>query len=66
MPLARPYSLCVSQYGEILGRGNGGMVVAGHHKFSGLPVAIKVSPESVQIKAEQSKAGSPLSLSGAD
>ena len=30
-------------YGDILGRGNGGMVRAGIHKQSGIPVAIKVS-----------------------
>jgi hypothetical protein len=30
-------------YGDILGRGNGGMVRAGVHKQSGIPVAIKVS-----------------------
>lgn len=30
-------------YGEVLGRGNGGVVRAGIHKASGIPVAIKVS-----------------------
>ena len=31
------------QYGDVLGKGNGGMVRAGVHKVSGIPVAIKVS-----------------------
>jgi hypothetical protein len=31
------------EYGEVLGRGNGGMVRAGYHKLTNLPIAIKVS-----------------------
>jgi hypothetical protein len=31
------------EYGEVLGRGNGGMVRAGFHKATKIPVAIKVS-----------------------
>ena len=30
------------QYGDVLGKGNGGMVRAGVHKVSNIPVAIKV------------------------
>jgi len=30
------------QFGELLGQGNGGKVVAGVHKASGTPLAIKV------------------------
>ena len=30
------------QYGEVLGQGNGGKVVAGIHKATGIPVAIKI------------------------
>ncbi len=31
------------EYGEVLGRGNGGMVRRGLHKASGIPIAVKVS-----------------------
>ena len=30
------------QFGEVLGQGNGGKVVAGMHKATGIPVAVKV------------------------
>ena len=30
------------EYGEVLGKGNGGIVQKGVHKVSGIPVAIKV------------------------
>ena len=31
------------QFGEVLGQGNGGKVVAAVHKATGIPVAVKVS-----------------------
>lgn len=37
------------QYGEVLGQGNGGKVVAGLHKASGIPVAIKVSESAILL-----------------
>lgn len=36
------YCIC-EQYGEVLGQGNGGKVLAGVHKATRIPVAIKVS-----------------------
>jgi hypothetical protein len=31
------------EYGKMIGEGNGGKVYKGHHKSTGIPLAIKVS-----------------------